>query len=129
MKINEAIFEYDGRLGQVKEYVEQNLSKPLPVRAVASVVGLNPKYFSTFFHQHVGVCYREWLAYLRIQRARRRFREANYPITRVAFSVGFGSVRAFERAFKRHTSMTPRDYKKMVRPELTAEDTGPERRP
>lgn len=117
MTINESVFAYDLRLQKVKEYVEQHLADPLPLKVVAAVAGLEPKYFSTFFHRNVGVRYSEWLASLRVHRATGRIREANHPIMRVAFSVGFGSVRAFERAFKRHTSMTPRAYKKMVRPQ------------
>ena len=124
MKINEAVFIYDPRLQRVKKHVEQHLAGPLPAKTVAAVAGLEPKYFSTFFHRNVGVRYSQWLAWLRVQRATERIREANYPIMRVAFSVGFGSIRAFERAFKRHTSMTPRAYKRMVRPRPMAKDAG-----
>ncbi len=116
MEINEAVFVYDPRLRRVRQHVEDHLDQPLRLETVAEIASLNPKYFSTFFRQNVGVRYSEWLAWLRVQRAIGKIEEFNHPISRIAYSVGFGSIRAFERAFKRHTSMTPRAYKRKVRP-------------
>lgn len=116
MRDREEIFTHDRRLSRVKQYVEKNLSEPLPLKTVAKVAGLDPKYFSTFFHRHVGMCYRDWLAGMRVRDAAERIATGpNESLARIAFSVGFQSVRAFQRAFKQHMAVTPREYKTSVR--------------
>jgi len=42
---------------------------------------------------------------------------SDFSITDVAYEVGFGDLRTFGRAFKKHTRMTPREFKKSVAPE------------
>jgi AraC-like DNA-binding protein len=41
----------------------------------------------------------------------------DYSITEVAYEVGFGDLRTFERAFKKHTLTTPMEFKKSVLPD------------
>ena len=36
--------------------------------------------------------------------------ESNMSITQIAFSLGFGTIRSFNRAFRQETGMSPRDY-------------------
>jgi transcriptional regulator GlxA family with amidase domain len=43
-------------------------------------------------------------------------RSTNLSVGEVAARVGFGSVRAFERAFTRWVGLTPREFKAKVRP-------------
>jgi len=40
----------------------------------------------------------------------------NHTITEIGLDSGFRDLRTFERVFKRHTGLTPREYKKAVRP-------------
>ena len=122
---NNEIFNYDPRLENVRRYVDEHLADPLPLGRVAKVAGLERKYFSSFFHQQVGMCFRDWLAAKRIDRAVQMIRSANYTITHVALSAGFSSLRAFERAFKKTMGMSPRAFKKQVRPRPVTSDVRP----
>ena len=110
------VFTYYRRLGRVQRFIESHLSEDLSLFEVAKVAGLSPKYFSVFFRQHTGVCFRDWVAMIRVERAKSLFEEKNRPIARVAHSVGFNDVRTFQRSFKKVTGMTPRAYKKSVAP-------------
>jgi len=114
--INDQVFTYYSRLARVKEHVEHNLDGDLSLAAVAGVAGMERGYFSRFFRQKTGVRFSNWVASLRVQRAKDLMRSANRSITRVAYSVGFRDVRTFERTFKRDTRMTPSAFKKLVRP-------------
>ena len=82
----------------------------------ARIAGLEVKYFSKFFHEKVGVCFREWLNHVRVARAMEMMRAHNHRITDVAFAVGFQDLRTFERSFKKSTARTPRSFKSSVRP-------------
>lgn len=114
--INQAAFEYYSRLARVEDYVRQNYSERISLADAAEIAALEAKYFSTFFHNKTGVCFKDWLSYVRVSRAMQLIRSGNSSITAVAFDVGFQNLRTFERAFKRCTGETPQAYKNAVRP-------------
>lgn len=115
-QINQEAFRYYGRLQRVKDFVDDNITDDIPVSVVARVAGLEEKYFSTFFRRKTGIRFKQWVSFLRVNRAMAILASRNRSISEVASAVGFHDVRTFERAFKRFTSMTPLEYKKVVRP-------------
>ncbi len=114
------IFSYYLPLQRVREFVDRNLSEPIPLRTAARAAGLEEKYFSAFFHRKTGVCFRDWLAARRVERAIEILKQRDDTITSIAASVGFQDLRTFERAFKRLTGVTPRAFKRSVAPEILA---------
>lgn len=114
------IFSYYPPLQRVREYVEQNLSEPISLREAAGAAGLEEKYFSAFFHRKTGVCFRDWLAGRRVDRAIEILTRRDDTITNVAASVGFQDLGTFERSFKRLTGLTPRAFKRSVAPSAQA---------
>lgn len=109
-------FEYYTPLARVRKFVEANLEEDLSLTAASRIARLSPKYFSAFFKKHTGLRFRDWIAELRIQRAKVLLMEKNRAVTRVAFAVGFKDARTFQRAFKKVTGMTPIAFKKSVAP-------------
>lgn len=111
------IFSYYPPLQRVREYVEKNLSEPISLREAAGAAGLEEKYFSAFFHRKTGICFRDWLAGRRVDRAIEILTQQDDTITSVGSSVGFQDLRTFERTFKRVKGLTPREFKRSVAPE------------
>ncbi len=114
---NGEVFDYYPRLNRLREYVEQSYSEPISLGNAASIVALESSYFSTYFRAKVGITFTEWLRQVRIRKAIKLMKASDLSITEVAYEVGFGDLRTFERAFKKHTRMTPREFKKSVAPE------------
>jgi two-component system response regulator YesN len=88
----------------------------ISLKKAARIAGLEKKYFSTFFHRKVGVGFKHWLTHIRIVRAMDLMKAEDYTVSEVAYSTGFKDIRSFERAFKKYTKRTPRDFKNAVRP-------------
>ena len=109
-------FTYYESLGRVRDYVAEHYADDLTLDECARVAGLSRKYFSGFFSRKTGVRFRDWLNYVRIERAIRILKRRNLPIARIAVSVGYHDLRTFQRTFKRHTAMTARSYRKNVAP-------------
>lgn len=120
------VFDYYSALSKVKRHVDQDLARDLSLRDAASVAGLEAKYFSAFFRAKVGVCFKEWLAQHRIDRALSLLADRDLSITQVAFAVGFQDLRTFQRAFKKHTGLPARSYRDTVRQSLRARCPGEE---
>jgi AraC-like DNA-binding protein len=114
--LNERAFSYYPRLERVRNYVEDNLCEEITLEDAAKVAAMERTYFSYFFRQKLGVTFSAWLQYLRVSRALDLIRSRDHSITEVAFAVGFNELSTFQKAFKRWTSLTPRDFKKLARP-------------
>ncbi len=114
--IDERAFGYYGALRRAHEFVLDNYHRKITLGSVADVADMERTYFSSFFHERVGVPFRDWLRFIRIDRALDLLAQSDEPIARVSKLVGFQQVRSFERAFKKVTQLTPLQYRKMTRP-------------
>ncbi len=114
---NGEVFDYYSRLNRLREYVEQSYSEPISLKSAASIAALESSYFSSYFHAKVGITFTVWLRQVRVEKAMAMIKANDFSITEVAYEVGFGDLRTFERAFKKHTLMTPSEFKKSVAPE------------
>ena len=115
-QINEKAFTYYGRLKKIRDFVNENYAEEIPLQKAAQIAAMERTYFSTFFRQKVGITFSEWLRLLRVSRAIEMISTSNYSISHVAFAVGFGDLRTFERAFKQYTGKTPSEFKRSQRP-------------
>ena len=114
---NGAAFNYYPRLKRVHQYVDQSYSEPISLKKAAGIAALESSYFSFYFRAKVGITFTEWLRQVRIRKAMELMKASDCSITEVAFEVGFGDLRTFERAFKKHTLKTPTEFRKSVSPE------------
>lgn len=77
---------------------------------------LSPKYFSTLIKQETGISAGEWIdRYVVIQAKTLLEQERDLTIQQVADQMGFSEQASFSRFFKRHTGMTPKEYRERVR--------------
>ena len=59
----------------------------------------------------MGMTFTDYLARLRLERAKDMLLNHNMPVGDIAFASGFGSIPHFNRAFKRYTNLTPTSYR------------------
>jgi len=99
------------------QYVDEHNSEHISLAKAARISGLDISSFSAFFRESVGINFADWLRQVRVEKAMDLMKTRDFSITEVAYEVGFGDLRTFERAFKKHTRMTPMEFKKSARPE------------
>ena len=113
--IDSWIFCYDPRLTKVKNFVDVHFADPVSLDTIAGVAGLEKTYFSKYFRKKTGVCFRDWLSAVRVNRALDIMMVRDLSITKMAFAVGFQDLRTFERAVEKCTGLTPNAVKKQLR--------------
>lgn len=111
-----AAFSYYRRLARVQELVDARYATGVTLAEAADVAGMEPSSFSRFFHRATGVCFRDWLTAVRVNRAMEIMAAKNLPVREVGRAVGFRTVRTFERNFLKVAGRTPIAYKLSVRP-------------
>jgi AraC-like DNA-binding protein len=96
---------------------ETNISclfKKVCMSRAAAIAALEPKYFGKFFRCKVGIGFKTWTTFVRVQTAVKAIQNTYQPLTDIAYSVGFRDLSTFERAFKKLTGSTPRQFRKDV---------------
>lgn len=92
-------------------YMSDNYSQRLELAQVAAYVQLSPSYFSTLFHQTVGVSFREQLCRIRVEESKRLLLKKEYSLADIAVSMGFPDQSYYCKAFKRIVGVTPGKYR------------------
>lgn len=115
-EVEHASLQYYPRLRRVKLFVEEHYNEEISLARAAQVAGLEKKYFSAFFRAKVGLGFMDWLTRLRVTKALRLIAREDRVLTQLGFDIGFKEPRTFQRAFKRCTGLTPRDFRKLIRP-------------
>jgi transcriptional regulator GlxA family with amidase domain len=114
--VNSRAFDYYSPLRKLRDHFQQNYSESISLSEAAAIVGLEKKHFGKFFRSRVGIGFKEWTELIRLERAMEIMRARDHSMVEVAFAIGFHNVRTFERVFKKHTHITPREFKKTVAP-------------
>ena len=80
---------------------------------VSSYVCMSNSHFCTIFSQEMGVTFTEYLTELRMNRAKELLRTTQ-TVERcvIAYAVGYNDPHYFSYLFKKHTGMTPRDFRR-----------------
>ncbi len=112
--VNTKAFDYFPTLKKIRAYFETNYSEPISLKKAASLAGLEQKYFSKMFHHHVGIGFKEWTDLIRVRKAMEAIRAEDRSLTTVGFAVGFQSSATFQRLFKKHARMRPREFRRAV---------------
>lgn len=96
---------------KAKEYLASNYKKHLTLNEVAQVAGVSPFHFSKRFKETVGIGFAEYLARLRVAECKKLLWNPNVSITEAAFEVGFQSMASFNRTWRKHEPLSPKEYR------------------
>ena len=105
----------DTLLNTVLACIEQHCCTELTLNTVAEIVHLNPQYLSRYFKNKMGITFTEYVAKLRIEKAKKLFIDTNYPIYRIATELGFSDQAYFNRVFKKYENQSPQKYRKFIK--------------
>jgi AraC-like DNA-binding protein len=81
------------------------------VEELARRAGLSPDRFSRRVRALFGLSASQLVIKVRVDAARRRLRETDVPIVRIALACGYCDQSAFTRQFKAVTGLTPAQYR------------------
>ncbi|MFI5914088.1 helix-turn-helix domain-containing protein [Dactylosporangium sp. NPDC051541] len=95
---------------------EERLGGPVRFEDIAAAVGLVPRSLARRFEDETGMTWRAALRRMRVLRAVEELAAGDLPITTIAFRVGYGSLSAFNAAFRELTGRTPTQYRGSFRP-------------
>lgn len=99
------------RLGGAIRLIRENHSRPLTLGEVSTAAAMSPSHFCRVFKRVTGCTLTEYVARLRVDKARELLIKDSANITEIAFAVGFKSHSYFDRTFRLLTGTTPGAYR------------------
>jgi two-component system response regulator YesN len=113
--ISERLASADKEKGVIHEialFLEQHASEDITLQDVASRFYLSREYISRKFKQEMGENVSDYIAGIRMKRAKELLGNANLKIAQIAEQVGFQDEKYFSKVFKKWTDCTPNDFRK-----------------
>ena len=102
-------------LEQARELLHASFAERVTLAGVARAVGVHPVYLAASFRKHHQCTVGEYVRRLRIEAACREVSRTDAPLSEIAPAVGFYDQSHFTNVFKRHTGMTPAQYRAAFR--------------
>ncbi|MEA2640813.1 MAG: AraC family transcriptional regulator [Chloroflexota bacterium] len=104
----------DRRIRLAVELMHDNYARDLSLEEIATASYLSAFHFARLFKQLTGTTPGEYLANLRLERARELLIQSDAPIGEIARRVGYSSQSHFARRFKAVAGVSPRVYREAV---------------
>lgn len=96
-----------------KRYIEEHYAEPLSLDEVCSQVGFSASYFSTLFRKETGQTFLEYLSEVRIEEAKKLFRETRLTMEAICQMVGIHDYKRFAKNFKKVNGISPKEYRNL----------------
>lgn len=93
------------------QYIKAHFHEELSLEKVASVVYLNPVYFSQLFKQKTGHGFKEYVIQLRLDQAKLMLRDPKLKLAEIAERIGYQDMRHFTQQFRKKFDLTPSQYR------------------
>jgi len=117
----EESLEYLNRLKDFMREEKSYLEPDLTINDLASKVNIPSKTLSQVINENLNQNFFDFVNSYRIGEAKKMLSDLDKKITvlEVLYSVGFNSKSAFNSAFRRHTGLTPTEYKRRPNKEIS----------
>jgi AraC family transcriptional regulator len=98
-------------LGRAQEYVHQHRFDRLTVSDIAKVADVHPAHLARAFRRQLGSSVAGYVRRLRLEWAAEQLATNTLSLCDIALRAGFADQSHFTRLFKRHTGITPGEYR------------------
>lgn len=101
----------DERIREAEEHLQQHFVRGVSIDNLAKRIGMSPRNFIRRFKCATGRLPGAYLQMLRVSSAREMLEQGALPVQTVCTRVGYEDLAFFRNLFKRHTGMTPAEYR------------------
>jgi len=104
-------YDRQSRIDRVCTYINSNYKDAVRLEAAAEIANMSVNSFSRFFKRSTGNTFVEYVNKLRIGKACRLLSENELTIAEICYRVGFNNLSNFNRQFRKHKRMSPKQYR------------------
>jgi len=101
-------------LQQAREYIDRHQADPITLEQIARALNISTFYFCKRFKKATGLNFTEYLARVRVEKAKNLLLNPHLRVSEIAFEVGFQSLTHFNRVFNRIVGCSPTAYRESL---------------
>ena len=109
LKKNE--IEDTNTVGEIMSYCNLHFRERLSLEVLERELHISKYYISHVINEKLSVGFNDYINSIRINEASRLLIESDRTVKEISAEVGFGTVRTFDRAFKKQKGETAREYR------------------
>ena len=96
---------------RVEEYLEEHPHEDVSIQDMAKLLNVSVFYFCKVFKKATGKTFTQYLAEVRVAKAKNLLLNPHARISEVAFEAGFQSITHFNRLFRKVAGQSPTSYR------------------
>ena len=94
-------------------YIHENFTRSITVAELAELAVVSPSHLAHTFKKQTGYAPVEYVLKMRMERAMMLLTHSSKTVAEISEEVGYDSVNAFIKVFKRKTNYSPSAYRKL----------------
>ena len=102
-----------------KQFVQAHVEEEISLAQVVRHVNVSRFYFCKLFKKATGMTLTEYVARVRVEKAKSLLVDPSMRISEVVFAAGFGSIPRFNSVFKRLVGMAPTEYRTQLKSQVS----------
>lgn len=99
---------------RARQFIAQNQDNAICLATVAKAVNTSTFYFCKLFKKSTGLTFTDYLARVRIEKAKALLLKPDLRVSEIAYEVGFQSLTHFNRVFHKLTGQSPTTYRQSL---------------
>jgi AraC-like DNA-binding protein len=96
---------------KARKFIHEHSDDELSLTKVAKFSNISGNHLSEKFKEVTGINFVDYIARIRVGKARDLLQNSNLRISEIAFAVGFQSLSQFNRVFKKLTRQSPTQFR------------------
>ncbi len=102
-------------VASAKLYIQTHAEEPIKLEQVVQHVNVSRFYFCKLFKKATGMTLTEYVARVRVEKAKTLLVDPSLRISEIVYAAGFGSIPQFNSVFKHYVGMPPTEYRTGLR--------------
>lgn len=114
---HENIIEKSSNMKRLEEafcYINEHYTEKITLGEVAKLVFMSENYFGSYFKRVTNTSFTDYLAMLRLKKAKLLMEQTDGNMVQIAMECGFNNMSNFYRIYKKHMGEAPRHKQKQV---------------
>lgn len=92
----------------ILEYIDTHSGEPLEIQELADMCHMSYSHFARLFRESYGRSCREYITYIRLNKAQDYLLHTDYDLNEIALETGFFDASHFIRTYKKWRGITPK---------------------
>ncbi|MES3009072.1 MAG: helix-turn-helix domain-containing protein [Pseudomonadota bacterium] len=109
---------HDEQIIKIQEWLQKNYQRDVQLQDLAKRFDISVRSFNRRFRQAADKTPLQYLQEVRLEQAKALLKLSNLSIAEIAFAVGYQDTSYFSGLFKRINTITPNEYRHLVRNKL-----------